>query len=100
MLARPFLSKRLAGTVVVSSAGMFGAGLGGGIPISLAPLAVTVGGMGTRPVLIDGRLANRDHLSLRVSVDHDLVDGALAARFIERLKELVENGFGLQGSRP
>jgi hypothetical protein len=28
-------------------------------------------------------------------VDHDIVDGAPAARFTERLKELIESGYGL-----
>jgi pyruvate/2-oxoglutarate dehydrogenase complex dihydrolipoamide acyltransferase (E2) component len=97
VVSRPFLSKRLAGTVMVTSVGMFGSGLGWGIPVSPAPLSVTVGGIGTRPALVGGRLAERDHLSLTVSVDHDLVDGALAARFTERLRELVESAFGLPG---
>jgi pyruvate/2-oxoglutarate dehydrogenase complex dihydrolipoamide acyltransferase (E2) component len=97
VVARPFLSKRLAGTVMVTSVGMFGSGLGWGIPVSPAPLSVTVGGIGPRPGLVDGRLVERDHLSLTVSVDHDLVDGALAARFTERLRELVEGAFGLPG---
>ncbi len=95
VLARPFLSKKLTGTVMVTSVGMFGAGLGWGIPISPAPLSVTVGGIGERPVLVDGRLENREHLSLTVSVDHDLVDGALAARFTQALRELIESGHGL-----
>jgi hypothetical protein len=99
VLARPFLSKKLAGTVMVTSVGMFGAGLGWGIPISPAPLSVTVGGIGERPVLMGGQLENREHLSLTISVDHDLIDGALAARFTQSLKELIENGHGL-GSEP
>ncbi len=93
--ARPFLSKRLAGTVVVTSVGMFGSGPGWGIPVSPAPLSVTVGGIGPRPLLVDGRLENRDHLSLTVSVDHDLVDGALAARFTGTLTQLLEAAHGL-----
>jgi pyruvate/2-oxoglutarate dehydrogenase complex dihydrolipoamide acyltransferase (E2) component len=100
VLARPFLSKRLTGTVVVTSVGMFGSGLGWGIPISPAPLSVTVGGIGPRPTLADGRWENHDHLSLTVSVDHDLVDGALAARFTERLRELLADAHGLGGGAP
>ena len=95
--ARPFLSKRLAGTVVVTSVGMFASRPGWGLPVSPAPLSVTVGGIGPRPVLVGGRVENRDHLSLTVSVDHDLVDGALAARFTERLVDLVEHAHGLTG---
>lgn len=95
VVARPKASKRFGGTVVVSSVGMFGTSLGWGIPITPAPLMVTVGGIGMRPVLVEGRIENREHLSVTISVDHDIVDGAPAARFVERLRQLVEQGFGL-----
>jgi len=32
---------------------------------------------------------------MTVLIDHDVVDGAPAARFVSRLAELVENGYGL-----
>lgn len=57
---------------------------------------LTVGGIATRPVFVaDGTVQPREYLSLTVSVDHDVVDGAPAVRFVQRLKELVENGCGL-----
>lgn len=31
----------------------------------------------------------------RLSFDHDIIDGAPAARFVSRLGELVESGYGL-----
>jgi pyruvate/2-oxoglutarate dehydrogenase complex dihydrolipoamide acyltransferase (E2) component len=34
-------------------------------------------------------------LNLTVTFDHDIVDGAPAARFVHRLVELVESGYGL-----
>ena len=34
-------------------------------------------------------------LSLTVAFDHDVVDGAPAARFVQRLVELIESGYGL-----
>jgi pyruvate/2-oxoglutarate dehydrogenase complex dihydrolipoamide acyltransferase (E2) component len=78
--------------------GMFGNGAGWGIPPALPTLMMTVGGIGAKPVLVDGHLALRDSLSLTLSFDHDIIDGALAARFIERLKELIESGYGLDDS--
>lgn len=60
---------------------------------------VTVGGIGHRPVLVDGELENRDHLSLTISVDHDIIDGAPAARFVERFRQLAEEGYGLAEGR-
>ena len=40
----------------------------------------------------------RDYLSLTISFDHDIIDGAPAARFTERLKELIESSYGLPDS--
>ncbi len=34
-------------------------------------------------------------LSVTVSFDHDIVDGAPAARFTSQLKSLIESGYGL-----
>ncbi|HYR12420.1 MAG TPA: 2-oxo acid dehydrogenase subunit E2 [Longimicrobium sp.] len=93
---RPRLWKRVGGTVSVSSVGMFGDGAGWGIPITNYTLALTVGGIATRPGFAPGgRIEPRELLSLTVSVDHDVVDGGPAARFIQRLKELLESGYGL-----
>ena len=97
---RPRLWKRLAGTVSVTSVGMFGDGAGWGIPISAYTLMLTVGGIATRPAFAtSGRIEPREYLSLTVSVDHDVVDGAPAARFIQRLKALLESGHGLPAPR-
>jgi hypothetical protein len=38
----------------------------------------------------------REYLCVTVSMDHDIIDGAPAARFVQRLKELVEGGYGLE----
>jgi len=95
MMARPWWTKRFGGTIAVSAIGMFGSNLGWGIPITPAPLMVTVGGIGSRPVLVDGNIENREHVSLTISVDHDIIDGAPAARFADRLRELVEAADGL-----
>jgi 2-oxoacid dehydrogenases acyltransferase (catalytic domain) len=40
----------------------------------------------------------RDYLSMTISFDHDIIDGAPAARFTQRLKELIESGYGLPDS--
>lgn len=92
----PQLWKRFVGTVGITSVGMFGKGGGWGMaPATPTPLMVTVGGIGEKPGVVNGQIAIRDYLSLTVSFDHDVVDGAPAARFIGRLKELIESGYGL-----
>lgn len=94
VMSRPTWGKRYGGTVVVSSVGMFTTRAGWGLPISPATLMVTVGGIGTRPVVVDGRLEQREHLSLTVTLNHDIVDGGPAARFADRLAALIEEGDG------
>ena len=96
MKRRPRLWKQMMGTVDISSVGMFGTGAGWGIPASLpTALALTVGGVGEKLVAVDGHAEVREYLCLTISVDHNLVDGAPAARFTQRLKELIESGYGL-----
>ncbi|HEU4457104.1 MAG TPA: 2-oxo acid dehydrogenase subunit E2 [Longimicrobium sp.] len=96
---RPRLHRRVAGTVGVTAVGMFGRGAGFGIPISDYTLMLTVGGIAERPAFAaGGSIERREYLSLTVSVDHDVVDGAPAARFIQRLKELLESGHGLDAA--
>jgi pyruvate/2-oxoglutarate dehydrogenase complex dihydrolipoamide acyltransferase (E2) component len=88
--------KKAWGTVTLSSVGMFGNGAGWGIPPTIPSLCwITVGGIGQKPEVVDGQIAIRDYLSLTVSFDHNMIDGAPAARFTERLKDLVESGYGL-----
>ncbi len=87
--------KALAGTVAVTSVGMFGAGGGWAISPTNYTLQLTVGGIGTKPRYVEGEVRERKLLSLTVTVDHDIVDGAAATRFVNRLAELVEGGHGL-----
>ena len=87
----PARRKELGGTVIVTAIGMYASGAGWGIPIASNTLTVTVGGIGTKPGIVDGRVEPREYLSLTVSFDHDIVDGAPAARFVSSLRELVES---------
>ncbi|MFN2167693.1 MAG: 2-oxo acid dehydrogenase subunit E2, partial [Anaerolineae bacterium] len=41
----------------------------------------------------------REFLSLTMSFDHDIVDGAPAARFARRFTELLEQGWGLEAAK-
>ena len=95
----PHMKKKYTGTVGITAVGMFGKGAGWGIPITNYTLQVTVGGIGAKPWVVDGRIEPRDVLSLTVSVDHDVVDGVPLARFVQRFKELIESGNGLAASR-
>lgn len=92
----PHLRKRFGGTVGVTSVGMFGIGAGWGITIPYGPLTLVLGGIDDKPGVVDGRIEIREYLYMTISFDHAIIDGAPAARFTQRLKELIENGFGLE----
>jgi pyruvate/2-oxoglutarate dehydrogenase complex dihydrolipoamide acyltransferase (E2) component len=88
--------KKRWGTVTISAVGMVGKGAGWGIPPSSPSICwITVGGIRRKREDVDGDIATRDYLSLTVSFDHRMIDAAPAARFTERLKELIESGYGL-----
>ena len=50
-----------------------------------------LGSIEERPVADDGEVVAREVLPLSLSVDHRVVDGADAARFVETLKEYIED---------
>lgn len=94
----PHRMKRYAGTVVVTSVGMFGSYTGWGLGfLPMHSLGLTVGCITQKPGVVDGRIEPREYLSLTVSFDHDIVDGAPAARFSQSLSQLIESGYGLPG---
>ncbi|MFP4529557.1 MAG: 2-oxo acid dehydrogenase subunit E2 [Candidatus Kapaibacterium sp.] len=87
----PFMLKQKAGTIMVTSANMVGSGAAWGLPIASHTLGVTIGGIARRAAIIGGEAVEREHLCLTLSLDHDIIDGAPAARFIRRLKQLIEH---------
>jgi pyruvate/2-oxoglutarate dehydrogenase complex dihydrolipoamide acyltransferase (E2) component len=96
LLKSPQRLKRYSGTCSVTSVGMFGQGSGWGIGfLPMHTLGLTVGGIAPKPGVIEGRIEIREYLNLTITFDHDVVDGAPAARFAQRLKELLESGYGL-----
>ena len=80
------------GVVAVTSVGMFAPGPMWLVPLSGSTVAVAVGGIVHRVVPVDGGFETREHLCLTISFDHDIVDGSPAARFTERLDELLSGG--------
>ena len=91
----PAVQKKYGGTVGVSAVGMFGKGAGWGIPVNDHTVDLTVGGVAEKPALVDGQIITRHNLCLTLSFNHAIVDGAPAARFTARLKDLIESSYGL-----
>jgi pyruvate/2-oxoglutarate dehydrogenase complex dihydrolipoamide acyltransferase (E2) component len=93
----------MVGTVGITAVGMFGKGVGGwGITPIIHELGLIVGSTATKPAVVAGRIEPREILNLTVVFDHDIVDGAPAARFTRRLVELIECGGELaaEGTSP
>ncbi|MFW9979502.1 MAG: 2-oxo acid dehydrogenase subunit E2 [Candidatus Thorarchaeota archaeon] len=89
-----FISKRM-GTVTVTSVGMFARSGGWAIPLGMHAVSIAVGGITERPGFVGDKIERREYLSLTITLDHDVVDGAPATRFVSRLVELLEESFGL-----
>jgi len=61
-----------------------------------ATVEVAVGSIVNRPRVAEDQLENREHLCLTVVLNHDIVDGAPAVRFLKRFAELLQDGSQLQ----
>lgn len=81
------------GTFTVSNLGMFGIDEFTAIvnPPQVGILAV--GAMTDTPVVRDGQIVVRPMMNLILTYDHRVIDGAPAAQFLSRLKELLENPY-------
>lgn len=91
VMARSRRSHSATGTVQVTAVGMFAGGGGFAIaPPTLASLVVVVGGLSARPCVVDDRIEIRDVLDLTVTIDHNVVDGAPAARFGADLRRILD----------
>jgi pyruvate/2-oxoglutarate dehydrogenase complex dihydrolipoamide acyltransferase (E2) component len=90
------------GTVILTSVGMMGGRRGrGGWGLTFLPmhtLGVTLGGIERKPTVVgpDDEIAVRDCLCITVAVDHDVVDGAPAARFASKFIDIIEAASLLQ----
>jgi pyruvate/2-oxoglutarate dehydrogenase complex dihydrolipoamide acyltransferase (E2) component len=99
LVKSPVRLKRYAGMCIVTSVGMFGQGSGWGVGfLPLHTLGLTVGGLTEKPGVVEGQIVIREYLDLTITFDHDIVDGAPAARFSQKLKGLIESGYGLEGN--
>ena len=83
------------GAIGVTAMGMFGLKNQAlwAIPIvGGATVAVAAGGIVRRPCINKGQLESHEQLCLTITFNHDIVDGAPAARFTKRFSELLMSG--------
>jgi pyruvate/2-oxoglutarate dehydrogenase complex dihydrolipoamide acyltransferase (E2) component len=93
---RGVLKKKHFGTVGVTAIGMKGRFPGWAIGMG-GPIAtlVVIGGITKKPGVVGDAIEIREYLHVTVTADHSVVDGGPLVRFISRLSELLETGYGL-----
>ncbi|MBN2697957.1 MAG: 2-oxo acid dehydrogenase subunit E2 [Bacteroidales bacterium] len=84
------------GEVAVTAVGMFSREPVWFIPHGSGTVLITVGSIEQKTVFINDRHEVREFLCLTGSFDHDIVDGAPAARFMNQFLETVGSGKYLQ----
>lgn len=82
-------------SLVVSNLGTFGVDAFSAIIDPPDPMILSVGSVADRCVAVDGSAQVRPTAILTLSVDHRALDGAPAAAFLERVRDVLEQPSGL-----
>jgi pyruvate dehydrogenase E2 component (dihydrolipoamide acetyltransferase) len=86
------LGELTGGTFTITNLGAFG--VDSFTPI-INPPEIGILGVGRiieKPVMVDGQVLGRQMMILSMTFDHRLIDGAPAAKFLQRITQLVETG--------
>ena len=78
------------GTFTVSNLGMFDVESFTAVINPPESAILAVGAIVPTPVVIDGQIVVRDQMKVTLSIDHRALDGAIAARFLQELKQRLE----------
>lgn len=78
------------GTFTVNNTGTFGSIQSMGIINHPQAAILQVESIVKKPVIIDGMFAARDMVNLCLSIDHRVLDGLVAGRFLSKIKTLLE----------
>ncbi|MBV9708588.1 MAG: 2-oxo acid dehydrogenase subunit E2 [Chloroflexi bacterium] len=83
------------GTFTVSNLGMFDVDSFTAVINPPESAILAVGSITPTPVVVDGQVVVCDRMKVTLSSDHRAIDGATAARFLQEVKRLLEEPFGL-----
>jgi pyruvate dehydrogenase E2 component (dihydrolipoamide acetyltransferase) len=78
------------GTFTITNLGAFGIDTFDPIIVPLQSCILGVGRIADKAVVVDKQVVIRKMMSLSLSFDHRVLDGAPAARFLQRLREILE----------
>jgi pyruvate/2-oxoglutarate dehydrogenase complex dihydrolipoamide acyltransferase (E2) component len=96
ILGNPQRMQNMMGTVMVTSLGTVGRVSGWIIPTGMHPLSIGIGSLNKKPAIYQGTIQKRDILHLTIAIDHDVIDGMPALKFVDDLVARLENGAGLE----
>lgn len=83
------------GTFTVSNLGMYDVDSFTAVINPPESAILAVGSITPTPVVVDGQVVVRNRMKVTLSSDHRAIDGATAARFLQEVKRLLEEPFGL-----
>jgi len=92
MLKNPKWAYSNMGNVAFTSLGMAGSVTGWFAPITIHPICFGAGSIVVKPRFINRLTEPREILHLTILMNHDIVDGAPMARFINQLIKKIEKG--------
>ncbi|QNB46949.1 2-oxo acid dehydrogenase subunit E2 [Thermanaerosceptrum fracticalcis] len=81
------------GTFTISNLGMFGIDSFTAIINPPESAILAVGEIVKTPVVIDDQIVIRPIMKLSLTYNHSIIDGAPAAKFLQRVKQLMENPY-------
>ena len=79
------------GTFTISNLGMFGVRIFTAIINPPQGAILMVGEVYKAPAFVGDRIEPKRFMEISVAVDHRIIDGANGARYLQRLKEIIEN---------
>ncbi|HET9635473.1 MAG TPA: pyruvate dehydrogenase complex dihydrolipoamide acetyltransferase [Gemmatimonadaceae bacterium] len=82
-------------TFSVSNLGMFGIDQFTAIINPPEAGILAIGGVEEKPVVVDGQLEVRSRMRVTMSCDHRVIDGATGAKFLQTVRQYIENPLSL-----
>jgi pyruvate dehydrogenase E2 component (dihydrolipoamide acetyltransferase) len=79
------------GTITISNLGMFGIDYFTAIINQPESCILAVGSISKKPVVFGNEIVIRDIMNITGSFDHRVIDGAIGAQFLQKIREVLEN---------
>ena len=83
------------GTFTISNLGMYDVESFTAVINPPESAILAIGSITPTPAVVDSQVVVRNRMKVTLSSDHRAIDGALAARFLQEVKRLLEEPFGL-----